>query len=47
MVELSKLEPIHSLENSGSQLLKLSWWLEIKTTRSRSEASMVKKGVTH
>ena len=32
MVKLSRLESTSSLKNSGSHILKLSWWLEIKTS---------------
>ena len=33
MVKLSRLESTSSLKNSGSDILKLYWWLEIKTSR--------------
>ena len=31
MVKLLSSEQIGSIENSASEILKLSWWLEIKT----------------
>ncbi len=31
MVKLSRVESISSVKNSGSDILKLYWWLEIKT----------------
>lgn len=31
MVKLSRVESTSSVKNSGSDILKLYWWLEIKT----------------
>ena len=33
MVKLSRLESTSSVKNSDSDILKLFWWLEIKTAR--------------
>ena len=33
MVKLSRVESSSSVKNSGSDILKLYWWLEIKTSR--------------